>query len=546
MRELFALGHTDYQRTVRVSVQERLVKQEASRELVKHLGSELSAWKLRLEEVSNEHPWLRFYSTHEAQRLHSILRDLSTDNALLQLVLMLLPLFERTAEIFARLRDAIAHARTHTLAIVRVHAAIARWRQWQGKSPMKEHWPATVGFFLKLIQDIMHHQLPLRPATAAPVQWGGVHVHTVEPKSDALILLLHRIFNRLPEPFEVLWCSSSVDLRSMERFLDQAKHYTSGGSAPGRCFALVQVETLTPTVQQALLRHLLASRDMPGQNLHCVQSAATALQAAPWIHHHKETTTSSREETAQQLRAWAVDGQHISAVRYVTGPSGSGKTHLIKKEVAAWEASSRATCVVSITEAFSIDAVALQLHEAVLKHGGTARLGLCFHLNLGKFRAQELQQWKSLMETINRFFFSLLVRASHEAHTQTARASPTPTHAICLTLSPISQILRSVEDSNGFVFNVPPGCSWDVLVEIPDRNGHLDEPVADALSQGEGLWQELPVIACVGQLIHPSALFDLDDETRLVCKYLHADKEKTIDELYSGRGGTAEKVRESL
>ena len=113
----------------------------------------------------------------------------------------------------------------------------------------------------------------------------------------------------------------------------------------------------------------------------------------------------------RQLQEWAVDGQDLYAVRCVSGPSGSGKTHLIKKELARWqEEENRATCVISITEAFSIDAVALQLHQTILRHGVHKNLGLCFHLNFGKFKAHEVDQWKSLMQTINRFFFSLLVR----------------------------------------------------------------------------------------------------------------------------------------
>ena len=106
------------------------------------------------------------------------------------------------------------------------------------------------------------------------------------------------------------------------------------------------------------------------------------------------------------------------------------------------------------------------------------------------------------------------------------------------------QILRSVEDSNGFVFNVPPGCRWDILVEIPDRRGHLEEPPEEALSQDEGMWQELPVLMCVGQRQLPSTRLDLNDDTRRVCSYLHAFKHQTINQLYSGgRGGAVDKVR---
>jgi len=191
------------------------------------------------------------------------------------------------------------------------------------------------------------------------------------------------------------------------------------------------------------------------------------------------------------------------------GPSGSGKTHWIRKRILQWtqEDEARAVCVFSITEAFSLEAVSQKLQRTILKEGSSTQLALCFHLNMGKFRTHEMHEWKALMEKINRFFFSLLV-------------------------------LRSVEDSTGFVFNVPPGSRWEVIVEIPDRIGHLDEAPADTLSQDDGLWKELPVLASIGTLQRPADAFDLDGEnTRLVCKYLKSYQDGTIDELYTSNGG---------
>ena len=99
-----------------------------------------------------------------------------------------------------------------------------------------------------------------------------------------------------------------------------------------------------------------------------------------------------------------------------------------------------------------------------------------------------------------------------------------------------------MEDPDGFVFNVPSNCQWDVLVEIPDRRAHLDEPSQEALSHDEGMCEELPVLTCVGQPHHPIPEFDLEPDTRLVCKYLKAFKDGTIDELYSGQGAAGSKV----
>lgn len=365
---------------------------------VRALRDALELWKVRLEEVSDDHPWLRFYSTREAQRLHGLVH--SDEYDIDEISLVLLPLFQRTPSLAGSLRVAITRAQTQMVT------------RDQGVD-----WPASVGSFLRFIQQGMPDQaLPIRPFGANPVHWPGIHVHTINASSSETMLLVHRIYNRLPEAFEILWCSNDVDVRTMERFLDRVRHFASDPDASGscksqgRCFTLLQVETLRPTVQQALLRHLLASRNMSsGQNLHCIQSSATALQAAPWINHHKDLLGGSHPLVSEQLRKWTVDGQHISSVKYVTGPAGSGKTHYTKKCVAAWRAEGKNVCLISITEAFSIKAVALKLHETVLNGRGNV-LGLCFHVNVGKFRTHELPQWKTLMEAINRFFFCLLVR----------------------------------------------------------------------------------------------------------------------------------------
>jgi hypothetical protein len=233
-----------------------------------------------------------------------------------------------------------------------------------------------------------------------------------------MLALVYRIYQRLPEPFEVLWCSSTTHVRTVETFLDRMRHHATTDGSSGRCFALLQVEELTPTAQQALLRHLLASRETTGQNLHCIQSGNTSLAAAPWIRHHKEAGETARATSdvsqlrESRLREWVVDGVDISSVTYVTGASGSGKTHLMKKRIEHWRGEGRGVCVFSITEAFSLGSISHKLHQAVLEHGSSTPLGLCFHLNLGKFRVQELPEWKVLMKTINRFFFSLLVSST--------------------------------------------------------------------------------------------------------------------------------------
>eukprot|EP00966_Prymnesium_polylepis_P148034 3419484-Prymnesium_polylepis.1 len=154
---------------------------------------------------------------------------------------------------------------------------------------------------------------------------------------------------------------------------------------PSRCFMLIQVDLLPATAQQALLRHVLTSRDSETRhNLHCVQTASTVLQAAHWITSHKDAHSDLRRvEAAAKLQRWVVGGSDIGQVTCVMGAAGAGKTHWAKKQLAEWKVSGMATFILSITEAFSIGEAAVQLHSAVFKDSSLKQCGLFFHINLG-------------------------------------------------------------------------------------------------------------------------------------------------------------------
>ena len=355
--------------------------------------------------------------------------------------------------------------------------------------------------------------LPLRPSTSAPVNphWAGIHIHTTDASAASMLHLILFVYERLPEPFEFLWCDTCTSARSVEAFLKRARHHRD------RCFMLLQVEVLPTNVQQLLLKHLLESKDDMAragvsQNLHVVQTGngKSILHVAHWISQHTNTSSLSREQARSILRSFVLSGDDISSVQYLIGNSGSGKTHMARKQLAAWKSQGRPTAVFSINEGFSLESIARQLHEVVLQHDGAMRMGLCFHINLGRFKCAERSRWDELMHLVHCFFFGLLV-------------------------------LRSVKDPKGdFVFNVPPACGWSIIVEVPHRPGHLDE--MHPISDDEGVLQELPTLAYVGEKLTPTATFDLNPEARLVCKYLKAYDDNSIDQMY-GEGGGGPKVR---
>ena len=162
-------------------------------------------------------------------------------------------------------------------------------------------------------------------------------------------------------------------------------------------------------------------------------------------------------------------------------------------------------CTVSITEDFSLREVAAKLHRAALMAIVSNKpLLAAFQINIGKFKRSEKAEWRALMNRISQLFISLLV-------------------------------LHQVEDPlSDEVFNVPPGRRLEVLVEIADRRGHLDEDEIGDLR----LTDELPVLAAVGEIVDALAQpFDVGAKAMHVSKYLKAFEDCTIDELYGSGGG---------
>ena len=116
------------------------------------------------------------------------------------------------------------------------------------------------------------------------------------------------------------------------------------------------------------------------------------------------------------------------------------------------------------------------------------------------------------------------------------------------------------DPSSSLVFNVPPGCRLELLVEIPARDAPLEPPPAEAAlphsergtAQDFQLFEkelaaELPVIGALASFVNAAdAPFEIDDSAKHVCKYLKAynipaGQEGSIDQQYGAAGG--EKVR---
>ena len=207
MNTLCSLGHPEFQ-SIQVAgeqeantpdqrslVVDHLIENGLCELSVASLGRKISDWKQQLTDVSKQHQLLLFFSSKEAQSLYARLRAFQ-ETDVFDLALSLSPLFQRGSSSFNELLAAIRHERP---------VAMAR---------AAEDWPSTVGFFLGSVRRHMQEPpLPIRPSNAAAVRTEGLHIHTVEPCAEALLNLVIHVFDRLPEPFELLWCSDATTAR---------------------------------------------------------------------------------------------------------------------------------------------------------------------------------------------------------------------------------------------------------------------------------------------------------------------------------------------
>ena len=460
-------------------------------------------WMDDLGRILEKNKLLCLFSSRVAQRMAKIISKLELEEkAWADLALLISPLFPAVKVNVAGFK-------------MLVEQILPAWKR--SNKNAAEHWPAKTAEFLenvmlqmkaKNIASAVDHHVP--PGAAALILSDAAPIRYTSPPSHSILirLLLHIYDGRPPEPFEVLWCDNSTMPHMVRAFLERAKHH------PRRTFTLLQVDLIAHTVQHALLKLFLASRDVAagqlrvGHNVRCVETGPCALQSASWIRLESAEEVCEPIDLATLLPRFAVGGCKASVTCFV-GPAGSGKTHQLRKRASATSGAAH-HCTLSITEAFSVGDAAYKLHEAALASVGKS-IVLSVFINVGKFKHSERSQWSSLMERVNKLFFGLLVLGSVE--------------------DPLSNV----------VFNMPPGSQLQLLVEIPDRDAHLEPPPNEAaLSAAERnardrrlLWEELPVIAAASTFVYAAAqAFEIDERAKHVCKYL-----KAYDDTLNGRPG---------
>eukprot|EP01047_Picozoa_sp_COSAG01_P012374 COSAG01_NODE_556_length_15526_cov_13.393725_1_plen_5121_part_01 len=519
MCELHTLGHRDWSATIKIFVagtKSQSWKQMGLGQdnsilapawlLPGQLETGLHRWKANLQDVCTANKFLSLFSIVAAQRIDVLMTKRSGRD----LALLLCPLCLREKADFDSLLQ-----RCNQQLQVPLDADAGDWHN---------RTATFVQGVVALLQRTAVSRSVSRYGTALVNR--GPARYTARADHGALLQLLQFIFGeRAPEPFELLWCAKETTEQMLLAFIERSKHF------PECRFVLLQVELMAPALQHVLLRQLLTMRDMTkqgsdGHNLSWVETGPCVLQSASWISPKAADQVCKDIDLDTHLSSWVFGSDCVlgtckseGGITCFHGPYGSGKTYQIRKRLAALGEQHVHTCTVSITEAFSFGGVARQLSQALrIALDGSSRgdviMAVYFSINLGKFKGVELRQWSDLMQLISKFFFSLLV-------------------------------LRSVEDpSTGDCFNVPPGANLQVFVEIPDRQGHLEVQGARRSSSSliEEIVAEVPILAAIGDFRDAAqAEFDINDEALHVAKYLKADQDGTIDQLYGGAGASGPK-----
>eukprot|EP00968_Pinguiococcus_pyrenoidosus_P026411 scaffold7079_cov154-Pinguiococcus_pyrenoidosus.AAC.5 len=308
-------------------------------------------------------------------------------------------------------------------------------------------------------------------------------IHSVKALSRCgLTRLIIQLFAPdFPEHHQVLFCSASVDESHVMSLLRCVR---SDGIA--KAFVIIGVERLSLRSQELLSRYqqdvqLFAQpRGQVGTQsratLHCLQSRPTLLQegARDGILRWKSAQLASERSLYRTLGQRVLCKGAIVGLRLFVGPPGSGKTYRARLLQKCLAKKTSARCVeFAINEAFCADDICERLHSLIsdnLQQG----LVVFFNFSFGHKEEAEMQEaadadtckgWDDVMNSVNEFFFELLVLQS----------------------------LRSTR--SGICFAIPLG-ALHVLVEVPFKCAVTSHgnAVADEEAEVQELVSHAPVL----------------------------------------------------
>eukprot|EP00981_Chlorochromonas_danica_P006553 scaffold1431_cov167-Ochromonas_danica.AAC.13 len=317
---------------------------------------------------------------------------------------------------------------------------------------------------------------------------GNGYLYVCLSTPDDILTVLCDIFpQRAPQFFEMLWCKTDMALSTLESFLIRAKCH------PGLSFAIMEVEQLSLTLQQRLLR--ASTDDNAMRNIYIVDCGMSILHSATWLNTIQLDEIREQVDVKRVLQNWSSGRKWTNNLLCLVGPECCGKTFQMRKHIAQAQQS----CILVVTESMCMQDIVTQLTGALKAAHQTKELLIAVQLSVSSFRSFEHQEESRLLNRINHFLFKLL-------------------------------LLNFVDDESSDEFLcIPHEQKVRIVVELPHHLG---------LSHGTSSSSAFPVLLHLGKFVDASTRpYEIDANALHVAKYLAALENGTIDNLYQASVG---------
>ena len=444
----------------------------------------LRTWEAKIEVAGKDDSILCIFTIKQARRISSLIVDGSVSVLFNSVAHLFVDKVSKNREFFKVLKRVVDSIRCASRSSNAVEGLM--------EQNVDIDWLQTFqSFFKDLTQSAVRRGVPL---SICPVADDGIpqsNTRYIASADTAVIkkLLCFIFGHRRPGSFQLLWCHHNIGIAEVSSFIQRAKSYEN------LRFAVISFNLLNQSAQSLFLKTILQNKSI--RNLHFIECGTSILKSASWLPVFKADDVCRDIDLLEHYSGWYKDaGEVFNKKRQLcyVGKSGSGKSHQIRKLMKQF----RRSLIVPITEEFDQSDIFSRISKG-LEHCDDEQVLLVFQVNISKLRENAVARWLALMNSIDNLIFQLL-------------------------------ILRSVVVlDTDFIINLPWGSKWIVALELPDRDDHLEGIVCDS-----GLDVTAPTVNATFTFISASSLpFDIDEDSRLVCKYLKAFESGLIDTLYT-------------
>eukprot|EP01129_Flabellula_baltica_P004675 TRINITY_DN1646_c0_g1_i4.p1 TRINITY_DN1646_c0_g1~~TRINITY_DN1646_c0_g1_i4.p1 ORF type:complete len:4926 (+),score=974.20 TRINITY_DN1646_c0_g1_i4:1136-14779(+) len=398
--ELHDIGHPLYQNSTRAYL---LSDDYQMSNEVNELSVNIQNWKDNIFSTRTSNPLLLFLTIQEVTLLLNAIMDKNTDSVLVYLKKMIphtLPFsIEETVENYSDiLQNEVSGLKTLEILSKFLDEIYRKTIEASNEIDLKNiHGWRETG------TDLYSMDYPI----PQPGQW----IINSENDPDQILRILLQLYNeRLPEEFEILYCSELITSSMLELFLQRVLAFSNSE----RIFTLINVELLDYHLQEIILDYQNTYFFGKTVNIRYVitNSKKTILSESSALRTFKLTKIISGELTYNILN------RNKNSIRYYCGDPGQGKTFAIRNSVPN-------RLEIAINEDFDINLVISQMELLD---------GKSIFFNISGYSTK-------ILSSVLNFFMNLF-------------------------------LFNMISDTNtGDIFFLQPEIKYDIHIELPSYNG---------------------------------------------------------------------------